>query len=53
MMKLFRSKAKKVKRAMAVRVSVDLHTYDDCINFNRLRKYEKNRIEHLAKLSPS
>ena len=53
MMKLFRSKAKKVKRAMAVRVSVDLHTYDECINFNRLRDYKKRKLEHLAKLSPS
>ena len=52
-MKKFRAMAKKVKRAMAVRVSVDLHTYDQCINFNRLRDYKKRRLEYLSKLSPT
>ena len=52
-MKKFRAIAKKVKRAMAVRVSVDLHTYDECINFNRLRDYKKRKLEHLAKITPN
>jgi hypothetical protein len=48
-MKKFRAVAKKVKRAMAVRVSVDVRTYDECINFNRLKAYKLRRLEHIAK----